>query len=86
MLTRAVAGAIAAAEQEQLQLVRRLDDARIRAIVSVGNETYEHETRQPEKAVQLVASESQMLRAEARMDELARHISRLKSIEHKIRE
>ncbi len=46
-----------------------------------GTDTYEHEARLPEKSAGLAESEAEMSRAECRLLDLDRHISKLKRIE-----
>jgi small-conductance mechanosensitive channel len=77
----AVREALAAAEGEKSALGQRLEQARTRATILAGTDTYEHETRLPEKAVGLAESEAEICRAENRLLDLDRHISKLKKIE-----
>jgi hypothetical protein len=76
-----VSEALAAAERETRMLTQRLEEARTRATLLAGNDTYEHETRQPEDAAELGESEGQMKRAERRLKELDQHLARLRQIE-----
>ena len=73
--------ALAAAEREKFALGQRLEQARTTATILAGTDTYEHETRLPEKTAGLAASEAEMSRAENRLLDLDRHISKLKRIE-----
>ena len=77
----AVREALAAAEREKSTLVQRLEEARTTATILAGTDTYEHETRLPERTAGLAASEAEMTRAENRLRDLNRHISKLKRIE-----
>ena len=77
----AVREALVAAEGEKSALGQRLEQARTRATILAGTDTYEHETRLPEKAAGLAESEAEMSRAENRLLDLDRHISKLKRIE-----
>lgn len=82
----AVREALVAAEREKSALGRRLEQARTRATILAGTDTYEHETRLPERAAGLAESEAEMTRAESRLLDLDRHISKLKRIERAILE
>ena len=77
----AVREALAAAEREKSTLSQRLEQARTTATILAGTDTYEHETRLPERAAGLAESEAEMSRAENRLLDLDRHISKLKRIE-----
>lgn len=77
----AVHEALVAAERERSALGKRLEQARTRATILAGTDTYEHETRPPEKSAGLAESEAEMSRAENRLLGLERHISKLKRIE-----
>jgi len=72
---------LGAAEREKFALGQRLEQARTTATILAGTDTYEHETRLPEKTAGLAASEAEMSRAENRLLDLDRHISKLKRIE-----
>jgi hypothetical protein len=85
-ITSAVRGAVEAAEREKFALCKRLEEARTSATILAGTDTYEYETRQPERATQLSESEAQMRRAGRRLLDLDRHISTLKRIEGAILE
>jgi hypothetical protein len=80
-ITSVVRGAVEAAEREKSTLSERLEQARTSATILAGTDTYEYETRQPERAAELSESEAQMRRAELRLLDLDRHISTLKWIE-----
>jgi len=80
----AVREALAAAEREKSTLGQRLEQARTTATILAGTDTYEHETRLPERTAGLVASEGEMSRAENRLLDLDRHISKLKRIDDAI--
>jgi len=77
----AVREALVAAEREKSTLGQRLEQARTTATILAGTDTYEHETRLPERAAGLAESEAEMSRAENRLLDLDRHISKLKRIE-----
>jgi hypothetical protein len=77
----AVREALVAAEREKSVLGQRLEQARTRATILAGTDTYEHETRLPERTAGLTESEAEMTRAENRLLDLERHISKLKRIE-----
>jgi len=77
----AVREALVAAEREKSALGQRLEQARTSATILAGTDTYEHETRPPERAARLAESEAEMSRAENRLLDLDRHISKLKRIE-----
>ena len=77
----AVREALTAAEREKSALGQRLEQARTTATILAGTDTYEHETRLPEKTAGLAESEAEMSRAESRLRDLDRHISKLKRIE-----
>jgi hypothetical protein len=77
----AVREALVAAEREKFALGQRLEQARTRATILAGTDTYEHETRLPERTAGLAESEAEMGRAEHRLLDLDRHISKLKRIE-----
>lgn len=80
----AVRDALVAAERERSALGQRLEQARTRATILAGTDTYEHETRPAEKTAGLAESEAEMSRAENRLLDLDRHISKLKRIESAI--
>jgi hypothetical protein len=73
--------ALEAAEREKSALGVRLEQARTSATILAGTDTYEHENREPGRAAELSESEAQMSRAEQRLCELDRHISKLQRIE-----
>ena len=77
----AVREALAAAEREKSALGQRLEQALTMATILAGTDTYEHETRLPERTAGLAESEAKMSRAENRLLDLDRHISKLKRIE-----
>jgi hypothetical protein len=77
----AVRGALEAAQREKSALSQRLEEARTRATILAGTDTYEHDARLPEKAAELAESEAEMRRAEGRLLDLDRHISKLQRIE-----
>jgi hypothetical protein len=77
----AVREALVAAEREKSALGLRLEQARTTATILAGTDTYEHETRLPERSAGLAESEAEMSRAESRLLDLDRHISKLKRIE-----
>jgi hypothetical protein len=77
----AVRAALMAAELEKSTLGQRLDQARTTATFLAGTGTYEHETRLPERTAGLAESEAEMSRAESRLVDLDRHISKLRRIE-----
>jgi hypothetical protein len=77
----AVREALEATEREKSALGQRLEEARTRATILAGTDTYEHETRLPEKTAGLAESEAEMRRAEGRLLDLDRHILKLKRIE-----
>ena len=78
--------ALEAAQREKSALEDRLEEARTRATILAGTDTYEHEARLPEKAIGLADSEAEMSRAERRLLELDRHILKLQRIEDVILE
>ena len=80
-IASAVREALAAAEREKSALSQRLEQAQTRATILAGTDTYEHETRLPERTAGLAESEAEMSRAESRLLDLDRHISKLKRIE-----
>ena len=80
----AVREALSAAEREKSALGLRLEQARTRATILAGTDTYEDETRLPERTAGLAESELEMSRAENRLLDLDRHISKLKRIEDAI--
>jgi len=80
-IENAVREALLAANREKSALGKRLEQAQTTATILAGTDTYEHETRLPEKAAGLAESEAEMSRAENRLLELDRHISKLKRIE-----
>lgn len=80
-IASAVREALVAAEREKSALGQRLEQARTRATILAGTDTYEHETRLPERRAGLADSEAEMSRAEHRLLDLDRHISKLKRIE-----
>ena len=69
------------AQRERSALGQRLEEARTRATILAGTDTYEHEARLPEKTAGLAESEAEMRRAEGRLLELDRHILKLQRIE-----
>jgi hypothetical protein len=83
-LESAVREALVAAEREKSVLGQRLDQARTMATILAGTDTYEHETRLPERSAGLAESEAEMSRAENRLLDLDRHIAKLKRIESEI--
>lgn len=80
-IASSVRQALEAAQQEKSALAQRLDEARTRATILAGTDTYEHEARLPEKTAELAESEAEMSRAEGRLLDLDRHISKLQRIE-----
>lgn len=80
-IENAVREALLAANREKSALGKRLEQAQTTATILAGTDTYEHETRLPEKAAGLAESEAEMSRAENRLLELDRHISKLNRIE-----
>jgi hypothetical protein len=62
----AVREALVAAEREKFALSQRLEQARTTATILAGTDTYEHETRLPERTAGLAESEAEMSRAEIR--------------------
>jgi hypothetical protein len=85
-ILNAVREALVAAERERSALGQRLEQARTRATILAGTDTYEHETRLPERTAGLAESEAEMSRAENRLLDLDRHISKLKRIESAVLE
>ena len=81
VIESAVREALVAAEREKSVLGQRLEQARTTATILAGTDTYEHETRLPERTAGLTESEAEMTRAENRLLDLERHISKLKRIE-----
>jgi hypothetical protein len=77
----AVRRALEAAQRERSALGQRLEEARTRATILAGTDTYEHEARPPEKTVGLAESEAEMRRAEGRLVDLDQHILKLQRIE-----
>jgi hypothetical protein len=77
----AVRRALEDAQRERSALSQRLEEARTRATILAGTDTYEHEARLPEKAAGLAESEAEMKRAEGRLLDLDRHILKLQRIE-----
>ena len=77
----AVREALLAAGREKSALGKRLEQAQMTATILAGTDTYEYETRLPERTAGLAESEAEMSRAENRLLELDRHISKLKRIE-----
>ena len=77
----AVRQALEDAQRERSALGQRLEEARTRATILAGTDTYEHEARLPEKSAGLAESEAEMRRAEARLLDLDQHISKLQRIE-----
>jgi len=80
----AVRRALEEAQLEKSALGQRLEEARTRAMILAGTDTYEHKARPPEKAAGLAESEAEMRRAEARLLDLDRHILKLHRIEDTI--
>lgn len=80
----AVRVALEAAQREKSALSQRFEEARARATILAGTDTYEHEARLPEKSAGLAESEAEMRRAEARLLDLDRHILKLQRIEDTI--
>jgi hypothetical protein len=77
----AVREALLAAGREKSALGKRLEQAQMTATILAGTDTYEYETRLPERTAGLAESEADMSRAESRLRDLDRHISKLKRIE-----
>jgi hypothetical protein len=77
----AVCRALETAQREKSALGQRLEEARTRATILAGTDTYEHDARLPEKAAGLAESEAEMRRAEGRLLDLDRHILKLQQIE-----
>lgn len=75
---QAIAEALKTFEKEEAGLKSRLDEALSRAAMTVGNDTYEHLTRDESKGQQLGAFEAEITRAQARLTVLHRHITNLK--------
>lgn len=80
----AVRRALEGAQRERSALGQRLEEARTRATILAGTDTYEHEARLPEKTAGLAESEAEMRRAEGRLLDLDRHILKLQRIEDTI--
>ena len=80
----AVRRALEGAQRERSALGQRLEEARTRATILAGTDTYEHEARLPEKTAGLAESEAEMRRAEGRLLDLDRHILKLQRIEETI--
>jgi hypothetical protein len=76
----AIETAIRAADAERTALGLRFEEARVQASFLVGTDSYEHDSREPEKEAQLKDSENRLRRGETRMVELDRHIARLNHI------
>jgi hypothetical protein len=72
------------AQRERSALGQRLEEARTRATILAGTDTYEHEARLPESTAELAESEAEMRRAEGRLLDLDRHILKLQRIEETI--
>ena len=77
----AVLRALEDAQRERSALGQRLEEARTRATILAGTDTYEHEARLPEKTAGLAESEAEMRKAEGRLLDLDRHILKLQRIE-----
>jgi hypothetical protein len=80
----AVREALEAAQREKSALSQRLEEARTRATILAGTDTYEHEARLPEETAGLAESEAEMRRAEGRLLDLDRQILKLQRIENTI--
>jgi hypothetical protein len=76
----AIETAIRAADAERTALGLRVEQARVQASFLTGTDSYEHESREPQKEAQLKDSENRLRRGEARLIELDRHIARLNHI------
>ena len=85
LIRSAIREALAGAEREKSALGQRLEQSRTRATILPGTDTYEHETGLLERTAGLPESEAEMSRAESRLLDLDRHISKLKRIERKRR-
>ena len=77
---RAIVGAIASAESEQEGLKRRLENARVRASVLVGNGTFENLDRDQATEQLLAGSEQEFSAAAKRLRQLAAHREHLQRI------
>jgi outer membrane protein TolC len=76
-IERAVITAIASAEAEEQGLKRRLEQARARLSILVGNDTYEDLDREEHTDQQLTASEREFSAAEQRLGQLISHLEHL---------
>lgn len=76
----AILSAIANAEFERSGFQRRLEDARHRASLLVGNEAFEYLEREKETERDLCASEREFAAAGARIRELGQHIQHLQEV------
>jgi hypothetical protein len=76
----AIETAIRAADAERTALGLRVEEARVQASFLTGTDSYEHDSREPQKEAQLKDSENRLRRGEARLIELDRHIAKLNHI------
>jgi hypothetical protein len=76
----AIETAIRAADAERTALGLRVEEARVQASFLTGTDSYEQDSREPQKEAQLKDSENRLRRGEARLIELERHIAKLHHI------
>jgi hypothetical protein len=72
-IERAIAGAIASAQSEEEGLKRRLESARARASMLIGNETFENLQREQATEQLLAGSEREFAAAAKRIRQLTEH-------------
>lgn len=77
----AISNALKKFEEEEAGLKLRMEDAKARASLAVGNDTYEHLTREDTKSEHLHEFEGEMSRAGARLAVLHQHLTNLKFIQ-----
>ena len=79
-IERSIRNAIAEVESEKDGLQRRIKDARDRAAMLVGNETFGYVDREPEKEQELSNSEQALMSATGRVKQLDAQLEHLQRV------
>jgi hypothetical protein len=79
-IEQTLSAAIAEANSEMEGLRRRLESARQRASVLVGDETFESCDREPENEQLLLEAEEHLIAGERRVRQLAAHVNHLAAV------
>jgi hypothetical protein len=76
-IEQSISNAIADAETEKKGLARRLEGARARASVLLGNDVAEYQDRDPKSEQLLQQAEQDMIAGQKRINQLATHIDHM---------